>query len=167
MDRYTQILKSQARAIELFFALVAVAGVLAYTALPSDVYPELSFPRIAVIAEAGDTSPERMVVSVTRILEQAVGQVYNVRWIRSKTIRGAAEINVDFQEGSDMQQALQQLQSRIAEVRGNLPANANLTVERVTPAIFPVITYNISSVTLIMRTMLSARRLNVFPEWLV
>ena len=148
MNRYTQILKSQARAIELFFVLVAVAGVLAYTALPSDVYPELSFPRIAVIAEAGDTSPGRMVVSVTRILEQAVGQVYNVRWIRSKTIRGAAEINVDFQEGTNMQQALQQLQARVAEVRGNLPANANLTVERVTPAIFPVITYNVSSDTL-------------------
>jgi CzcA family heavy metal efflux pump len=148
VNRYTQILKSQARAIELFFVLVAVAGVLAYTALPSDVYPELSFPRIAVIAEAGDTSPGRMVVSVTRILEQAVGQVYNVRWIRSKTIRGAAEINVDFQEGTNMQQALQQLQARVAEVRGNLPANANLTVERVTPAIFPVITYNVSSDTL-------------------
>ena len=148
MNRYTQILKSQARAIELFFALVAIAGVLAYASLPSDVYPELSFPRIAVIAEAGDTSPGRMVVSVTRILEQAVGQVYNVRWIRSKTIRGAAEVNVDFQEGSDMLQALQQLQSRIAEIRGSLPANANLTVERVTPAIFPVITYNISSDTL-------------------
>jgi multidrug efflux pump subunit AcrB len=72
VNRYTQILKSQARAIELFFVLVALAGMLAYTALPSDVYPELSFPRIAVIAEAGDTSPGRMVVSVTRILEDQI-----------------------------------------------------------------------------------------------
>jgi multidrug efflux pump subunit AcrB len=47
-----------------------------------------------------------------------------------------------------MQQVLQQLQARIAEIRGNLPANTNLTVERVTPAIFPVITYNLSSDTL-------------------
>src|ERR1700733_5925705 len=148
VNRYTQILKSQARAIELFFGLAAIAGVLAYNALPSDVYPELSFPRIAVIAEAGDTAPGRMVVSVTRILEQAVGQVYNVRWIRSKTIRGAAEVNVDFQENTDMQLALQQLQARIAEIRGNLPANTNLTVEKVTPAIFPIITYNLSSDTL-------------------
>lgn len=148
MNRYTQVLKSQARAIELFFILTAIAGVLAYNALPSDVYPELSFPRIAVIAECGDTSPVRMIVSVTRILEQAVGQVYNVRWIKSKTIRGATEVNVDFQEGTDIRQALSQLQSRISEIRGNLPANTNLTVERVTPAIFPVITYNISSDTL-------------------
>ena len=121
---------------------------LAYYYLPSDVYPELSFPRIAVIAEAGDMSPQRVVVSITRILEQAVGQVYNVRWIRSKTIRGAAEVNVDFQEGNDMQYALQQLQARVAEIRNALPPNTNLTIERVTPAIFPVITYNVSSDTL-------------------
>jgi CzcA family heavy metal efflux pump len=128
--------------------LVTIGGILAYNVLPTDVYPELSFPRIAVIAEAGDMSPERAVVSITRPLEQAVGQVYNVRWIRSKTIRGSAEINVDFQEGSDMQYALQQLQARIGEIRNDLPANTNLTIERVTPAIFPVIIYNISSDTL-------------------
>jgi len=148
VHRYAQILKSQARAIELFFVLVALAGILAFKFLPSDVYPELSFPRIAVIADAGDMSPERVVVAITRPLETAVGQVYNVRWIRSKTIRGAAEVNVDFQEGSDMQYALQQLQAKIAEMRGSLPPNTNLTIERVTPAIFPVITYNISSNTL-------------------
>ena len=148
VNHYAEFLKSQAKAIELFFVLLTIAGILAYGWLPSDVYPELSFPRIAVIAEAGDMSPERVVVAITRPLEQAVGQVYNVRWIRSKTIRGAAEVNVDFQEGSDMQYALQQLQARIAEMRNNLPANTNLTVERVTPAIFPVITYNISSDTL-------------------
>ncbi len=47
-----------------------------------------------------------------------------------------------------MQLALQQLQARIAEIRGELPQNLNLTIERVTPAIFPVITYNVSSDTL-------------------
>lgn len=148
MHRYAQVLSSQARAIELFFVLVAIAGLLAFRFLPTDVYPELSFPRIAVIAEAGDMSPERVVVAITRPLETAVGQVYNVRWIRSKTIRGAAEVNVDFQEGTDMQYALQQLQARIAEMRASLPPTTNLTIERVTPAIFPVITYNISTGTL-------------------
>ena len=61
-----------------------LGGALAYQFLPSDVYPELSFPRIAVIAECGDMAPARVVVSITRLLEQAVGQVYNVRWIRSR-----------------------------------------------------------------------------------
>ncbi|HEY9791400.1 MAG TPA: efflux RND transporter permease subunit [Candidatus Obscuribacterales bacterium] len=148
MIRYTKTLSSQARAVELFFILFAVAGIFSYLTLPSDVYPELSFPRIEVIAHVGDMAPERVVVSTTRPLELAVGQVYNVRWVRSKTIRGAAEIAVDFQEGTNMQLALQQLQAKVAEVRNSLPSSVDLTIERVTPAIFPVITYNISSDTL-------------------
>lgn len=148
MNHYTQILKSQARAIELFFLLVTIGGIVAYCFLSSDVYPELTFPRIAIIAECGDMSPQRVVVAITRPLEQAAGLVYSVRRIRSKTIRGAAELSVDFQEGTDMQYSLQQMQARIAEIRNNLPANTSLIVEKVTPAIFPVIIYNINSDTL-------------------
>jgi CzcA family heavy metal efflux pump len=148
MMGFTKVLQSQARAIYLVFALVAVAGLLAYLNLPSDVYPELSFPRIAVIAEVGDTSPERVVVTVTRPLEEAAGQVYRVRWVRSKTIRGSTELSIEFQPGTDMQYALQQLQTRIAETRASLPPNVNLTIERITPAIFPVLGYNVSTPTL-------------------
>jgi hypothetical protein len=57
MMGFTKILQSQARAIYLVFALVAVAGLLAYLNLPSDVYPELSFPRIAVIAARRSSGP--------------------------------------------------------------------------------------------------------------
>jgi multidrug efflux pump subunit AcrB len=124
----TKILQSQARAIYLLFILVAVAGLLAYFNLPSDVYPELSFPRIAVIAEVGDVSPERVVVTVTRPLEEAAGQVYRVRWVRSKTIRGSTELSIEFQPGTDMQYALQQLQARIAEVRSRQISTPSLAI---------------------------------------
>jgi CzcA family heavy metal efflux pump len=164
MIRFTKILQSQARAIYLVFALVAVGGLLAYLNLPSDVYPELSFPRIAVIAEVGDTSPERVVVTVTRPLEEAVGQVYRVRWVRSKTIRGSTELSVEFQPGTDMQSALQQLQTRIAEVRSNLPPNVNLTVERITPAIFPVLGYNVSAPALTQADLYTIARYQIQPR---
>ncbi len=164
MIRFTKLLQSQARAIYLVFALVAVGGLLAYLNLPSDVYPELSFPRIAVIAEVGDTSPERVVVTVTRPLEEAVGQVYRVRWVRSKTIRGSTELSIEFQPGTDMQSALQQLQTRIAEVRSNLPPNVNLTVERITPAIFPVLGYNVSAPALTQADLYTIARYQIQPR---
>ena len=164
MIRFTKILQSQARAIYLVFALVAVAGFLAYLNLPSDVYPELSFPRIAVIAEVGDTSPERVVVTVTRPLEEAAGQVYRVRWVRSKTIRGSTELSIEFQPGTDMQYALQQLQTRIAETRSSLPANVNLTIERITPAIFPVLGYNVSTPTLTQADLYTIARHQIQPR---
>ncbi len=164
MIRYTKLLQSQSRAIELVFVLVALAGFLAFQFLPSNVYPELSFPRIAVIAEVGDISPERVIVSVTRLLEEAVGQVYKVRWVRSKTIRGSTEISVDFQPSTDMQFALQQLQAKIAEIRATLPPSTNLTIERVTPAIFPIIGYNISSDTLTLADLYTIARYQIQPR---
>ncbi len=160
----TKILQSQAKAIYLLFALVAMAGLLAYFNLPSDVYPELSFPRIAVIAEVGDVSPERVVVTVTRPLEEAAGQVYRVRWVRSKTIRGSTELSIEFQPGTDMQYALQQLQARVAEVRSSLPGNVNLTIERITPAIFPVLGYNVSSPTLTQADLYTITRYQIQPR---
>ncbi|MBC7883262.1 MAG: efflux RND transporter permease subunit [Anaerolineae bacterium] len=160
----SKILQSQARAIYLLFILIAGAGLLAYLNLPSDVYPELSFPRIAVIADVGDVSPERVVVTVTRPLEEAAGQVYRVRWVRSKTIRGATELSIEFQPGTDMQYALQQLQARIAEVRSSLPVNVKLTVERITPAIFPVLGYNVSTPTLTQADLYTIARYQIQPR---
>ncbi len=165
MIRFTKLLQSQAKAIYLVFILIAIAGLLAFLNLPSGVYPELSFPRISVIAAAGDSSPQQLVLTVTRPLEEAVSQAYGVRWVRSKTIRGSAELSIEFQEGTDMQHALQQLQSRIAEAHTALPAGITLNIERVTPAtFFPVLTYNVSSDTLALADLHTIAQYQIRPN---
>lgn len=163
MIDFTRFLNRHARAIYLILCFIAVAGYLAYRNLASDVYPPLSFPRIAVIANLGDMSPERVLLSLTRPLEEACSQVYGVRWIRSKTIRGATEVSVDFQQGTDMIFSLHQLQARIAEMRSRLPANTSLTIELVTPAIFPILSYNISSNSLTQADLYSTTRYQILP----
>jgi CzcA family heavy metal efflux pump len=163
MTRFTDILQEHARAIYLVFILIALGGYIAFKNLPSDVYPNLSFPRIAVIASMGDTAPERVLLSVTRVLEEAAGQVYRVRWVRSKTIRGSTELSVDFQDGTDMVFALHQLQARIAEVQGKLPAGVNTTIELVTPAIFPVLSYNVTTEALTQADLYSICRYQLQP----
>ena len=140
-----QFLLKQSRALYFLIVLITIAGALAFQSLPSDVYPELAFPRIAVIGTVGDIAPDRVLLTVTRPLEEAASQAYRVRWIRSKTIRGASELSIEFQPGTDMNFAWQQVQARIAEIRANLPPSASLIVEPVTPAIFPVLNYNITS----------------------
>jgi CzcA family heavy metal efflux pump len=164
MIEFTKFLERHARAIYLAFALVAAFGMLAFRNLPSDVYPELSFPRIAVIASAGDSSPERVLVTVTRILEEAASQVYRVRWVRSTTIRGSTELSVDFQHGTDMVFALHQLQARIAEAQSKLPPGVGLTIELVTPSIFPVISYNVTSEVLTQADLYTIARYQIQPS---
>src|SRR5436309_11123518 len=108
------------------------------TVLPSGIYPEVEFPRIAVIAHAGDLSPRMMQVAVTRQLEEAARGVLGVRRVRSKTIRGATEISVLFNPEADMPYALQLMQGKIDEARQELPAGTTIVVERMTAALFPI-----------------------------
>jgi CzcA family heavy metal efflux pump len=126
------------RAAALIAAALVVAGMVAAFSLPSSIYPPLQFPRIVIIAQSGTLPSQTMMLTVTRPLEQAALEVPGIRRVRSKSIRGAAEISAQFDPGTDMVVALQQVQNRVAEVRGELPADAQLTVERLTPAVFPV-----------------------------
>src|SRR5512142_1704141 len=134
----------QGRAIVLVTAIVALAGLLSGWSLPSDIYPPLVFPRIIVIARSGTTPARMMMLTITRPLEQALMEVPGVRRVRSRTFRGASEISAQFDPSTDMIVALQQVQNHIAEIRGALPADTDLTVERLTPAAFPMLGLNLT-----------------------
>src|SRR3989449_7846137 len=99
-------------AVYLVTGFLVAAGLWAMFVLPSNIYPELNFPRIAILVHAGDLAPEAMLLTVTRPLEEAASTVLGVRRVRSRTIRGAAEISVLFKPDMDMQYALQLVQGR-------------------------------------------------------
>ena len=126
------------RAAALVAAALVVAGGISAFSLPSSIYPPLEFPRIVIIAKSGTLPPQSMMLTVTRPLEQAALEVPGIRRVRSRSIRGAAEISAQFDSSSDMVVALQQVQNRVAETRGELPPDTVLQVERMTPAVFPV-----------------------------
>ena len=127
------------RAAALVTTALVVAGVVAALSLPSSIYPPLEFPRIVIIAHAGTLPPQATMIDVTRPLETAVMEVPGIRRVRSRSIRGAAEISAQFDPSTDMVVALQQVQNRVAETQRDLPAGTDLTVERLTPAVFPIL----------------------------
>jgi CzcA family heavy metal efflux pump len=126
------------RAAMLVTIALVVAGAISAFSLPSSIYPPLQFPRIVTIVKSGTLPSQSMMLTVTRPIEQAVMEVPGIRRVRSRSIRGTAEISGQFDPSTDMVVALQQVQNRVAEIRGELPADVELTVERLTPAVFPV-----------------------------
>ena len=129
----------QRRAAGLVAVALCIAGVAAALALPSSIYPPLEFPRVVVIAHAGTLPSQAMMLTVTQPIEQVVMTVPGIRRVRSTSFRGSAEISAQFDDATEMVVALQQVQNRIAEIRGDLPADTDLVVERLTPAAFPVL----------------------------
>ena len=126
-------------AVYLLTAFLTIAGLMAIFRLPSNIYPELNFPRIVVLAHSGDLAPDTMLLTITRPIEESVSTVLGVRRVRSKTIRGDSEISVQFNPDMDMQYALQLVQANVSQVRASLPPNTEMQVDRVSPAVFPVL----------------------------
>src|SRR5713101_10029935 len=130
-------LASRARAyfgaLVLTGALLTAGGIYSYTRMPSGVYPEVTFPRIAVVAKVPNRDVTNMEVKVTRPLEEAVSTVLGVAQVRAKTIRGGSQISIDFTPGTDMRQAETLAWNRIGAKRSELPPNCDLTVEQMTP----------------------------------
>ncbi|HKG95367.1 MAG TPA: efflux RND transporter permease subunit [Gemmatimonadaceae bacterium] len=137
------LLARQRRFVYLLVALVSAAGIWMGLRLPAAIYPELTFSRITIVAEGSALGARQVLFAVTRPIEEAVGVVPGVTRVQSRSIRGGSEINVTFAEHTDMQYALQQVQARVNQVRAGLPEGLDVEVERLTPSLFPVLSYNL------------------------
>jgi multidrug efflux pump subunit AcrB len=126
-------------AVILTCGLLTAGGAYSATRMASGVYPEVTFPRVAVVAKVPDWDVTQMEVKVTRPLEEAITGVLGVANIRSKSIRGGSELSVDFSPGTDMRRAETLIWNRIGARRSDLPPNVELAVEQMTPSVFPII----------------------------
>lgn len=137
------VLSRQRRFIYLSVALLSAAGVWAALALPSAIYPELAFPRVIIVAQGSSFGARQEVFGVTRPIEEAVSLVPGVERVRSKSIRGSSELSIWFLPRADMTVGLQLVQARVNQVRSGLPAGLEIEVERLTPSVFPILSYNL------------------------
>ena len=126
-------------AVVLTALMLIAAGVYSAFRMPSGVYPEVTFPRITVVAKVANLDLTTMDLKVTRPLEEAVATVIGVSEVRSKTIRGGSELSITCSPGTDMHQATELVWNHIGSVRSDLPADLELNVEQMTPSVSPII----------------------------
>lgn len=127
------------RSILFFTVVLCAAGVYAAIHLPASVFPQTDFPRVVVLVDNGVMPANEMMVTVTRPIEESMKNIPGTATIRSATSRGAAEINVFFDWGTDMVQAELYVLSRLSQIRNSLPSTAETEVHRLTFTSFPVL----------------------------
>src|SRR6476646_10619938 len=137
------ILGEQRRFVYMAVVLLSVAGIWAALRLPSAIYPELEFSRVTVVVQGTSLGARQVLFSITRPIEEAVSIVPGVTRVQSRSIRGGSETNVTFSPRTDMVVALQQVQARVNQVRTSLPGEMDIEVERMTPSLFPILSYNL------------------------
>ena len=125
--------------------LIILGGGFAYSKMQSSLFPEITFPKIKVIADGSLQPVNKMMVSITRPLENAIKQIPDLKMIRSITSRGSCEISafMDWKANIDLSQ--QRIEAKIGEIRNTLPADLSVTVEKMNPSILPVMGYTLES----------------------
>jgi len=140
-----EYVRLHAKAILFTVAVLVISGVVLTLNLPISLFPDITFPRIVILADNGEQPAERMMVEVTKPLEEVASSVPGVKLVRSVTGRGSTEISIGLEWGSNIQQTLQFLQGRISNVRNELPASASIQAEQMMVAVFPIHGYSLTS----------------------
>jgi CzcA family heavy metal efflux pump len=131
--------------LTVFIAIIIMGGIYVYSRLQTSLFPEITFPKIKIIADAGLQPVDKMMVTVTKPLENAIKRVPDLADIRSITSRGSCEISAFMNWNANIDISQQRIESRIAEVKNDLPAGVQITVEKMNPSILPVIGYTLET----------------------
>jgi CzcA family heavy metal efflux pump len=131
--------------LTVIIALIIMGGIFVYGKLQTSLFPEITFPKIKIIADAGLQPVNKMMVTVTQPLENAIKQVPDLADIRSITSRGSCEISAFMNWDANVDLSQQRIESKIAQVRNALPADLQITVEKMNPSILPVIGYTLET----------------------
>ena len=79
--------------LAVLIVLIIWGGMFAYSKMQTALFPEITFPKIKVIADAGEQPVDKMMVTVTKPIENAIKKVQDLQTVRSTTSRGSCEIS--------------------------------------------------------------------------
>ncbi|MGN6541487.1 MAG: efflux RND transporter permease subunit [Ginsengibacter sp.] len=99
----------------VFFSIMAIRN------MKIDIFPTLGLPTVYVAQPYGGLSPEQMEGYVASYYEYHFLYVTGVKFVESKSIQGASVIKIQFQEGTDMAQAMAEIVGYVNRARAFMP----------------------------------------------
>ena len=143
-------------ALRLRVAIVAaaivlmVAGIRSVRQAPLDVFPEFAPPRVEIQTEGPGLSSEEVETLITVPIENALNGILGVDTIRSTSVLGLSSVVLYFETGTDLLQARQLVQERVATLAGQLPVVSGT----------PVILAPLSATSRVLKVGLSSNKLS-------
>ncbi|MDA3900179.1 MAG: efflux RND transporter permease subunit [Spirochaetes bacterium] len=103
------------------FALLAILGLFTLKSVSIDLFPSIDFPMIVVSTQYENAGPESVEKSVTEILESSLVSVSNLKEMTSHSSEGASVIMLEFEYGTNLNEASNNIRDRIDRVKSHLP----------------------------------------------
>jgi len=114
------------RLLTLLFTLILVAaGVQAWRDIPIDAFPDVSTTQVKLILKAPGMTPEEVEARIVAPIETEMLGIPKQRLLRSVAKYALTDITIDFEDGTDIYWARQQVAERLTAVLGDLPAGVS------------------------------------------
>ncbi len=129
----------------MVYLLIAVIAVVFLPRLDIALYPSVEMPVVSVMVSCNDAGPEEVELQVAEVIEDAVGNIENLDTMTSVSREGSCYVILQFEYGTDLDEAQDEVQSAVTRITRRLPDWAESPT---------VMTFNASGSTTILRLML-------------
>lgn len=113
----------------MVFVLLGIMGIFVLQNVAMSLWPDIDYPVLSVSATYTNAGPETVEKSITKVLEGALVSLSNLKTMTSTSSEGRSRINLEFNYGTDLDQAVNDVRDKLDRVTRSLP-------DDVTPSIF-------------------------------
>ena len=123
----------------IIFILLAALGIYCTTSLPLDMFPDMDIPYIIVSTSYSNAGPEEVEKSVTRTMESVLSSVTGLKKMMSTSQTGSSLIMMEFEYGTNLDEAGNDIRDKIDIIRNYLPTDADSPIIfRMDPSMMPI-----------------------------
>lgn len=112
----------------VFYLALIVLGVFSLGRLAIDLIPDISFPVIVIYSSYPGVSPQEVEANLTKVIENTAASASRIEKISSTSSEGTSIVVVEYQWGSDLAEASNDLRERLDLVRDFIPEDASQPV---------------------------------------
>lgn len=153
------------KTIAFLVAVLTVLGVWAYVTTPASIFPNMSFSRIDVVADAGNLPPDQVRVAVALPLERAFLGLPSVSRVQTTSSQGSAEFIVTFDPKTDARFDLQYVNQAVSQTRPSLPSDTSVAAVIINPNQEPVITYALVAKNMSQTVLRELAQQSLLPQF--
>ena len=130
----------------LLFVMLTLAGLLGYSSMKIQQFPDIELPTITVTASLPGAAPAQMETEVARKIENSVATLQGVKNIYAKVQDGTATVTVEFRLEKNIQEALDDVRDAVQRVRSDLPGDLrDPQISKLNLSGAPILTYTVAS----------------------
>lgn len=111
--------------ISMVVMVIVILGFISYTRLGLDMFPDVELPYVSIVTTYPGVAAEDIEETVTRPLEQWVSTVTNVKEVKSISQEGVSILMVEFESGTNLDFAAQDIRDTIGLYEVFLPDNVS------------------------------------------